>query len=282
MLAHNYVCDYQTMSVLRNDLEGWYVSEKLDGYRAIWRDGVLWSRTGHAFHAHPEFTASFPRGLILDGELFVGRDQFHRHGVLRKKDVQPGEWESEGVRFVVFDVVCDKPFSERLDILRALPSIPNLSVHEQTPVCEGAVTFRGERFGIYGPSGTAIDGPLMTKMRRIHAEGLMVRDPSGPYEPGKRSRLLLKIKPQYDAEGTVVGYVDGKGKHEGRLGALILEKDGKRFKCGTGFTDAQRENWTVQYPIGTRVTYGYFETTSTGLPRFPSFFRVRDETIETT
>jgi len=47
----------------------------------------------------------------------------------------------------------------------------------------------------------------------------MLRDPDSLYE-GKRSRSLLKVKTSQDAEGTIIGLIDGTGKFEGHLGAL--------------------------------------------------------------
>ena len=41
------------------------------------------------------------------------------------------------------------------------------------------------------------------------------------------------------AEARVIGYQDGKGKHSGRMGALIcemLDSTGAEFKVGTGFS----------------------------------------------
>jgi DNA ligase-1 len=72
----------------------------------------------------------------------------------------------------------------------------------------------------------------------------------------------------------VIGHVAGKGKYEGMLGALRVETpDGKRFRIGTGFSDAVRANPPA---IGTLVTYTYRGFTKSGLPRFASFLRVRE------
>jgi DNA ligase-1 len=71
----------------------------------------------------------------------------------------------------------------------------------------------------------------------------------------------------------VVGYLPGKGRHAGRLGALLLEmSDGQRFALGTGFTDAQRKD---PLAVDSVVTYRYRDRTPKGLPRFASFLRVR-------
>jgi DNA ligase 1 len=50
--------------------------------------------------------------------------------------------------------------------------------------------------------------------------------------------------------------------------------DGTQFAIGTGFTDAHREHPPA---IGMVVTFRYQELTDGGVPRFPSFVRVRPE-----
>ena len=100
----------------------------------------------------------------------------------------------------------------------------------------------------------------------------MLRKPAAPYKGG-RSTDLLKVKRFMDAEARVIGHKSGSGRHAGRMGALVCVNDaGKRFKVGTGFTDAQRD---VPPAIGSVVTYRYQETTAAGVPRFPVFDRVR-------
>ena len=90
--------------------------------------------------------------------------------------------------------------------------------------------------------------------------------------PATTQRHKLKLQP--DEEARVVALIPGKGRHVGRMGALMLEMaDGKRFALGTGFTDAQRADPPA---VGTVVTYRYRDRTPSGLPKFASFLRVRD------
>lgn len=102
----------------------------------------------------------------------------------------------------------------------------------------------------------------------------MLRKPGSRYVAG-RSESLLKVKTFFDAEARVVGHLPGTGKHRGRLGALQVElPDGTRFKVGTGFSDAQRENPPA---IGATITFRYQELTRAGVPRFPSYVRERPD-----
>jgi len=65
----------------------------------------------------------------------------------------------------------------------------------------------------------------------------MLREPGSMYE-NRRSDCLLKVKTFSDAEATVIGYEEGKGRNAGLMGALVVRGDnGIEFKIGTGFND---------------------------------------------
>jgi DNA ligase-1 len=77
------------------------------------------------------------------------------------------------------------------------------------------------------------------------------------------------------AEAVVVAHLPGKGKYEGRLGALLVEEqDGTRFRIGSGFNYAERENPPA---VGTVITYKNYGRYLSGLPKFPSFLRIRKD-----
>jgi len=104
-------------------------------------------------------------------------------------------------------------------------------------------------------------------------EGLMLHLADAPYVTG-RSDVLLKLKPMHDREAIVIGHLPGRGKHQGRLGALQVRDDtGRVFLLGTGLTDAQRESPPA---VGSLVTYVHRGETPAGTPRFASFLRVRE------
>ena len=118
---------------------------------------------------------------------------------------------------------------------------------------------------------------LMQRLEQFVAaggEGLMLHRGGADYRGG-RSDDLLKVKPYLDAEARVIAHLPGQGKYTGMLGALLVEMpDRRQFRIGTGFSDAER---TAPPPVGSLVTYKYLGLTDSGIPRFPSFLRIREE-----
>ena len=239
------------------DPTGFLVSEKLDGVRAVWDGQTLRFRSGRVIQAPAWFIAALP-ATPLDGELWLGRRQFDRlSGVVRRQTPVDAEWRA--VRYMVFDLPGDPwPFGERASHLNAqitAAKVPWLRAVEQVP----------------GFDRARLQSALQ-KMVRDGGEGYMLHRADALWVPG-RSDALQKLKAQPDEEARVVAHLPGKGRHAGRLGALLLEMpNGQRFALGTGFTDAQRSN---PPPMGALVTYRYRERTPSGLPRFASFMRVR-------
>lgn len=91
-----------------------------------------------------------------------------------------------------------------------------------------------------------------------------------------RSGDILKVKSYFDMEAVVIGHIAGAGRNKGRMGSLIVELPGTkiRFKIGTGFSDKERE---IPPPIGSLVTFKYYGFYESGIPKFPSFLRIREK-----
>jgi DNA ligase-1 len=243
------------------DLSGWWMSEKLDGVRAYWDGkGRFLSRQGNVFLAPDWFTRGLP-SIPLDGELWIDRKRFQPTvSIVRRQDAGRA-WE--GVKYVVFDAPDDRsPFEDRRrEISRAVREdrCPYVRILYQAP-CNGIDHLQQE----------------LSRIESLGGEGLMLRQPGSHYEAG-RSHTLLKVKRFHDAEARVVQHLPGAGRHKGRLGALLVElPGGTQFAVGTGFTDAQRQK---PPPIGNTITFRFQELTDGGVPRFPSFVRVRTDAV---
>lgn len=246
--------------VLRGDvaLADYWVSEKLDGARALWDGQSLRFRSGRPVPAPEWFVAGLPPEP-LDGELWLGRGRFAElSGIVRRQQPRDDEWRQ--VRFMVFEQPDGAgSFTERAERLKAIVAragVPWLQVVEQFRVADRAA--------------------LQARLDAVVAgggEGLMLHRADAPYVTG-RSDALLKLKPRLDAEATVLAHLPGRGRLAGMMGALLVETpSGVRFQLGTGFTDAERRE---PPPVGAQVTFVYRELTRDGVPRFASYWRRRE------
>lgn len=240
-------------------LADYWVSEKYDGVRGYWTGSQLRTRGGETVQAPGWFTEGWP-STPMDGELWAGRNRFsHAQSTVRQQ--QPNEAAWRQMRFMVFD----------------LPAQPG-SFDERLPVLQATVAGIGQAWVQAVPQHRVASEEalraLLQRTVRAGGEGLMLHRGSAPYRSG-RSDDLIKLKTHDDAEARVVGHLPGKGRHAGRMGALLVETpQGQRFRLGTGFSDADRRD---PPPVGAWVTYRFRGTHDSGLPRFASYLRVRED-----
>jgi bifunctional non-homologous end joining protein LigD len=232
-----------TLAKLPTEGEGWGYEIKWDGVRAI-----AYCQPGHVRIESRnliEITSQYPevariRGaiggesVILDGELVAyddeGRPSFQR---LQRRMHLASESEvrrrmgDTPVTYVIFDllyadgkVLFERPYEERRERLEAL-GLDGESW--QTPAYH-----RGD------------GGALLDASKAQGLEGIVAKRLGSPYRPGKRSREWLKVKNHRSQELVIGGWVPGKGRRSGELGALLVgyRDDGAlRYagKVGTGF-----------------------------------------------
>lgn len=245
-------------------LADYWVSEKFDGVRAYWDGETLWTRGGLRVPAPAWFTAKWPK-QTLDGELWSGRGQFSKTvSIMRQQAADDAAWHA--MRFMVFDVPSHgSPFTERIPALNGLASQidqPWVQAVAQSKVANHAAL-----------------QAMLHKTVKNGGEGLMLHRGASLYV-GQRSNDLLKFKLHEDDEALVLAHVPGKGKYAGKLGALLVEmpatdaQPARRFKLGTGLTDAQRENPPA---VGSTVVFRFRGLNDSGIPRFASFMRLRED-----
>ena len=238
-------------------LTDYWVSEKYDGIRGFWDGRQLLSRSGKGLNPPAWFVKGWP-AQPFEGELWAGLGQFEQAAsVIQQRQAPDSEWQA--MRFMVFDANSPtQAFTERIVQYQSL--VKQIGQPWVQAVTQSQV-----------PSHAALKA-LLKKTVQAGGEGLVLHRGSSLYQSGRNSDVL-KVKPHEDAEAKVVGHELGQGKHAQRLGALTLETpQGLRFKLGTGFTDAQRENPPA---VGQWVTYRYRGLTDQGVPRFASFVRIR-------
>lgn len=268
------------------------VSPKLDGVRCCIIDGVAMSRTLKPIpNKHVQQLFGKNRFNYLDGELIVGSP-------ISKtvfQDTMSGVMSVEGkpdVSFYVFDYFKspDTDFTLRLNMVKPMTAV--ILEKKITPVEHVTVSSAAE---IFAYEEQAVE---------LGYEGIMIRDPYGPYKYGRstvKEGFLLKLKRFEDAEGVIVdftplsrnlneatldklGHQVRSSKKEGKvevplLGSITVVTDNVRFEIGTGFTMEQRELlWRKRKKLYQRVVrYKYQRVGMVDKPRLPVFQGFRDE-----
>ena len=260
-------------------------SPKLDGVRAIVRDGVVLSR---ALKPIPNkwVQQRFSHLEHFDGELIVGAS--NDPDVLRA--TTSGVMRVDGdpeVSFHVFDHIAavDEPYLSRVE--RLWQSSDDVWIVDQTIIQNVVRLVEYEQ-----------------TVLKQGFEGVMLRRSDAPYKFGRstaREGYLLKVKRFHDAEFEIVGFEEemfnaneattselGRTKRsshkankvpKGRLGALVLKYGDTTFNCGTGFNDAERERiWAERESyLGMLAKIKYFAHGIKDVPKLSSFLGIRDE-----
>ena len=203
--------------------------------------------------------------MMFDGELMIRDGHFQvSSSALRKGDTQ-----AKNAVYMIFDILSLQEFtnqnsrlsqSERIDILnRAYLQLPELEIVRHIPVQNHAEVMQA-----------------YADARASKHEGLILKDPEATYQ-FKRSKAWLKIKDQKTVDLTVTGVEPGKGKYEGKVGALMVDFEGKPNRVGTGLSDEDRErtDW-----VGKVVEVAYHELTADGNMRHSRLIQERPDKRE--
>jgi DNA ligase-1 len=115
-------------------------------------------------------------------------------------------------------------------------------------------------------------------------EGIMIKDVDAPYEC-KRSSFWMKWKPTITVDLNIVGFEEGTGRNQHRLGAIICEGEDNdrliRVNVGSGLSDSDRDDfWAARDDLVGRVVEVQADAVTQNQDgsyslRFPRFVRFR-------
>ena len=130
-----------------------------------------------------------------------------------------------GVKAVIFDIINDELFIDRLKILNKLAS-----EHPQlTFVAYQEIQGEDE---LYRYLNTVLDNGY---------EGLYLKQWAHRQFEGKRVKTAIKLKAKHTADLKCIGIEEGEGKYAGKIGSLIcIDENGIDVKVGSGLTDFDR------------------------------------------
>ena len=254
-----------------------YIQPKLDGVRCLFTKDGAFSRAGKKFmnlaHIEVKLIPFFKQqpDVILDGELYNHelKNDFEKIISLVRKQKPTADDRLEAKQLVqfhmydYFDNVLYDSYKTRMQKL----------------ACSD----------LYGKEIKYVPSKLVdtySYARLLHEEfledgyeGSIIRL-DGLYKHG-RSYDLMKFKDFSDAEATITGYEEGKGKRQGTIGKFLMTDDeGVQFGCppGKGYTYKDLSNMLLNIHdyIGQRATFTYFQRTQAGSYRHPLFKTLRN------
>lgn len=267
-------------------------SPKLDGVRALVKGGVVLSRSLKPIpNKHVQKLFGRPELEGLDGELIVGSPTDpqcfqNTSGAVRRSEGEPD------VTFFVFDRAIFGNYEYRWVGRQVVGKCRGIQLHALAYVLDKQMLLNYEE-----------------KCLTEGYEGLILRDPQGPYKYGRstaKEGYLLKLKRFKDSEARVLAVEElmhndnpaktnelgrtERSSHKenlrgaGTMGRLHVEDihTGQRFYIGTGFTAEQRA-WWWDWKLNAHrcqsliVKYKFFPVGVKELPRHPVYLGLREE-----
>lgn len=249
----------------------WLLQCKLNGMRCIATKEGLFTRKGEKYVSVPHieeslksFFESHPNA-VLDGELFNNdlRQKLNEISKLIRKTVHITKEDLDKSRQLVHYYIYDgygfgldkeHPYHERKQWIDSnivgqythVAKVQDFHIHSQEALDEHYQSF-------------VDDGQ----------EGAILRNKKMKYEH-KRSKNLLKVKPEDDDEAEIVAITEGTGNWSGTGKIISLNWNGKIFDATFKGTQEQgaeflknKNDW-----IGKKVTFLYNGLTGKGTPNF--------------
>ena len=251
-----------------------YMQPKLDGVRCIFTKDGAFSRTGRQFknvaHIEKDLNSFFQQHptKILDGELYNHelKNDFEKIISLVRK-LKPTKQHREDAKnlmqYHVYDYISGESYGIRHANLVCSDIYNEHIKYVETLKMKNIARARRQhdRFLSRGYEGSIL---------RLDKKYV-----------SRRSWHLMKFKDFSDAEATITGWEEGKGKRVNTLGKFIMTDDeGNVFGCppgrGYNYADLRTIMENIHDYIGKRATFTYFERTKAGSYRHPLFKGLRN------
>jgi len=235
--------------------------------QAFSRTGKVWKNIDHIlFNLYPWFILN--PNAVLDGELYNHdlRDDFNKiiSLVRKSKPTDQDRLEAEELtQFHCYDIIDETmTFEERNRFIVQtvprnhciyhVPTLTNVGNHTQAKIFHTNYLNQGYEGSILRTNDTYVC---------------------------KRTHNLRKFKDFHDAEATLTGWVEGKGKRIGTIGKFTaVDSEGNTFGMPVmnKFKILQANFETMKDWVGQEATFTYFERTKANSYRHPLFKAIRD------
>jgi len=235
--------------------------------KAYSRTGKQWRNIEHILADLYPFFKKHPK-VILDGELYNHdlRDNFEKIISLVRKQTPTDEQRLEAsqlTQFHCYDIIDEElPFDQRIEFISQSLMLMGDSIHTVDTV----MVFDDDE-------AQSIHRSMLKK----GYEGSILR--TNDKYVCKRSHNLRKFKDFHDAEATLTGWVEGKGKRIGTIGKFTaIDSEGNEFGMPVmdKFKYLQDNFEQMKSYVGCVATFTYFERTKANSYRHPLFKALRN------
>lgn len=249
------------------------VQPKLNGVRAkltvattaFGKSATLKSRGGKFYNVPVHL---LKEALVLPNGIYDG--EIYRHGwklqriTAAVKKMRDDTWE---LKFVCYDTYTEgKVNSQRTESIHTIFTA-HLPKGASLQICPTEWA--------YTPADLLT---LTTQHVKQGYEGSMLRNPSALYQPGFRSKDLLKVKSMQDDEFEITGYKSANGRNAGCIVFRCIQPNGKEFDVNPeGTLEQRRADYLIgESFIGKMLTVRYQELSEEETPIFPVGIVIRD------
>lgn len=241
---------------------------KMDGMRVIVsiddQSNVRYrTRNGKEFELPPEYNHYFSRfpGVVFDGEMLIASEDGYAdrktgNGLLNSiRQGKASEENANRVRFVFWDYINFQDYMSGHSMItyeKRYEMLSQINDVHKTHIWDIVKT---EYVKTYEEAKAFYD-----KQRKDGQEGAILKDLNSAWD-AKRVKYQIKMKAEETLDLKVVADIEGTGKYQGMLGAIICEDASGKLKVniGSGFTDDDRKNFWETSIVGKIVEVKYNE-----------------------
>lgn len=262
----------------KHEILGEYFYEpKLDGLRMVVIGGKAYTRNGRSIETVDHIIKELGLKLdlddfVFDGEIMGVGDFDESSGTIRRKS----EGTNQDLYYNLFDFVYASDWTKKqsttpFDVRRTL-------LEANVKVSENVRLVPSKKVNFREPASGEELAKIRDQFISQGYEGGMLKRADAPYE-WKRGLAVLKLKKMDTVDCRITDSFEGKGRHKGRLGGVIVEVDGVQTKVGSGFSDGQRDElWLKRNELPNKMVEVQFQNkTRDGSLRFPVFIKFRPD-----
>lgn len=212
---------YNRPAVLEPKYDGFrLICHVQDGYVDMWTRAMK-SQNGKLPHIEAELLATFPAGTVVDGEIMALRRNADGTVENRFEDVQsimlskPALAVAKGAHIKLDYVIFDMTYDAGADIRQ-------LSLTTRTSQLQFHLDANPNRTHVDITPRFDVSQETHDILVNMGFEGSVVKLTDTAYQNGKRGKGWYKIKNQPEVDAVIVGFMDGRGKFAGQVGAIIF------------------------------------------------------------